>query len=210
VVSKKAKFDKPFFLALLLGMSAVNGEIPLSSPVVPAPPVASQEKRTKPLTRLEDATSADNPMDFFALATMMGKRGDFQGALLSSRIALVYGMYDAKRIDHPSAPEVLQVMMTSLASAIGESGMRRMRNTDNAENRVKALNMLEKLGKPSYRPDYMAQQIQGSTVSTTPPSGFNPDSAWNQIIEQLRERGEHPSPPPSQSRPSPAPPSASP
>ncbi len=150
-------------------------------------------KRTRPLTRIEDASSSDTPMDFFALATMRGKRGDFQGALLASRVGLVYGLYDTKRVQDPSAPEVLQGMMISLAETLGKDGMMKMQQTDNPESRIKALRLLEKLGKPSYQPDYMVQQTQNPSPSIAQSDSFDQDQTWNGIIEEVRRKENQPS-----------------
>lgn len=156
-----------------------------------------KSSRATPLESLDQATSADTPVDFMDLSGRGAKTGEFDEAAKAFAVAIAYAQYDSQRVTDQTALQGIQVLIAEKMDGITEEqafGVQAAGQQFTSDGGAALTAILERLGRPSYHPDYLIQHGLGALTGES--SGqdelvqdFDGESAWQAILEEARTLG---------------------
>lgn len=145
--------------------------------------------RSEPLKSIDEATSSDTPVDLIDLAAAKVKEGDYEHAAMAFSVGMAYGSYDTLRVADRSAHQGITVLFLEKMGDLSTEQKTKFKNAmaELEKNNKPVMNILARVGKPSYHPSYMiqhgikafepGQQPNGGLVE-----GFDGDQAWAKVL----------------------------
>lgn len=191
-------------LAALLLLPALAGCIgPFVPPLLLARSLMAATLRSGGCPRLASLDGSQTPEQLYRGVAACMRRSDTDTAVVLFSLAVAYGRYDALRVADPSAHQagllLRLVALQRLEEAQRQALSREMTMAQSEAGRRQNLcAAIERIGAPTYRPDYMshhgAMALRRSFSEHRPPAfrasselvqGFDGEAAWNQVLDRV-------------------------
>lgn len=176
---------------------------PLGAPLLVAGNLVQAGLRRGGCPRLASLDGSQTPEQLYRGAARCMHRSDTDTAVVLFSLAGAYGRYDALRVRDPSAHQAgmllrlvaleqlnepqRQALSRGVAAALSEPG-----------GSAELCATIERIGPPTYHPDYMVRHGLGSLRRSLPDNraagmptapellqGFDGDAAWNQVLDRF-------------------------
>lgn len=179
--------------AVALGLAIFPGEAPAQHTVFIGTEGNLASQRSSMLGSIDEASSADTPVDLIDLGARLAKSGDDKQGALAFAVGLVYGRYDILRVADKTAHQGIEVLAENAMGQLTQEQADALRKA--AGNMLKGgapelLSLLNRMGRPTYTPTYMIQHGLRAFTGGMPNGGivqdFDADAAWAGILEELR------------------------
>ena len=144
-----------------------------------------------PPAEIKDITNSQNPVDIFNLAKKKIKEKKYDEAAMAYTIAYAYGMYDTYRVEDKSAHQALPVLVERTLGKFSKGQIEKLQQAIKLlmQDRQKVLDVLNKLGKPTYYPKYMIQHGMASFTGNGSKDGlvanFDSNAAWKETLSRI-------------------------
>ncbi len=191
-------------LAILLLLPGLAGCLsPFGTPVLVAGNLFRAVHQRSGCPRLSSLNGSQTPEQLYRSAAVCMRRADTDTAVVLFSLAGAYGRYDALRVSDPSAHQAgtllrlvtleqlnesqRQALSRGIAAALSEPG-----------RQPELCATIERIGRPTYQPDYMVRHglgslrrsLPGNRSAAVPASpdlvqGFDGDAAWNQVLDRF-------------------------
>ena len=124
--------------------------------------------------------SDKSPPVLLAEMRSAAERGEYDPAAEMFFVALAYNFYDALRTSSPNARASFATLAATAVSNLPAESLAEFAKAGQklSRNPPRIVELLSRSGRPAYKPEYI-------TGATTSPSGFNPESEWLKIVNQL-------------------------
>ncbi len=191
-------------LAPLLLLPALAGCIgPFVPPLLLARSLMAVSQRSGGCPRLASLDGSQTPLQLYRGVAACMRRSDTDTAVVLFSLAVAYGRYDALRVADPSAHQAGMLLRLVALQRLDEAQRQALSRgmsvaQSEAGRRQNLCAAIERIGAPTYRPDYMsrhgAMALRRSLSEQRPPASrasselvqdFDGEAAWNQVLDRV-------------------------
>lgn len=193
-------------LAVFLLLPALAGCLaPFSAPLLVAGTLVQAGLRGRGCPSLESLDGSQTPEQLYRGAAHCMRRSDTDTAVVLFSLAAAYGRYDALRVSDPSAHQAGMLLRLVALQQLDEPQRQALSSgvaaaLSEPDRKPELCATIERIGPPTYRPDYMVRHGLASlrrslpdadagaaAASAVPPlvQGFDGDAAWNQVLDRF-------------------------
>ncbi len=191
-------------LAPLLLLPALAGCIgPFVPPLLLARSLMAVSQRSGGCPRLASLDGSQTPLQLYRGVAACMRRSDTDTAVVLFSLAVAYGRYDALRVADPSAHQAGMLLRLVALQRLDEAQRQALSRgmsvaQSEAGRRQNLCAAIERIGAPTYRPDYMsrhgAMALRRSFSEQRPPASrasselaqdFDGEAAWNQVLDRV-------------------------
>jgi len=190
-------------LVVFLLMTALAG---CMSPLVPSLLLARRmmaDAQASGCPRLASLDGSQTPEQLYRGVAACMRGSDTDTAVVLFSLATAYGRYDALRVADPSAHQAGTLLRLVALQRLDEAERQALSRgmavaQSEADARQNLCAAIERIGAPTYRPDYMSRHgamalrrslnEQRSPASEAPSElvqGFDGEGAWNQVLDRV-------------------------
>jgi hypothetical protein len=192
------------FLSLLLLLPALVSCIgPVVPPLLLARSLMAMALRSGGCPPLASLDGSQTPLQLYRGVAACMRRSDTDTAVVLFSLAVAYGRYDALRVADPSAHQAGMLLRLVALQRLDEAQRQALSRgmsvaQSEAGRRQNLCAAIERIGAPTYRPDYMsrhgAMALRRSFSEQRPPASraspervqdFDGEAAWNQVLDRV-------------------------
>ena len=191
-------------LAVFLLLPGLAGCLsPLGTPLLIAGNLMQAGLRGSGCPRLASLDGSQTPEQLYRGAARCMRRSDTDTAVVLFSLAAAYGRYDALRVNDPSAHQAGMLLRLVALQQLNEPQREALSRgvaaaLSEPEANPDLCAAIERIGPPTYQPDYMLRHGLASLRRSLPEArssapmpngglvqGFNGDEAWNQVLDRF-------------------------
>ena len=201
---RSGRLPRAAVLAPLLLLPALAGCIgPFVPPLLLAPSLMAATLRSGGCPRLASLDGTQTPAQLYRGVAACMRRSDTDTAVVLFSLAVAYGRFDALRVADPSAHQagmLLRLVALQRLDEVQRQALSRGMSVAQSEagRRQNLCAAIERIGAPTYRPDYMSRHgamalrrsLRDHHAAPSPPSSegvqcFDGEAAWNQVLDRV-------------------------